>query len=72
MPSNVKQLVNIYQPTLTPVFKGVPLAAVDSKRTRVENIDVSQIKGLHVNHFIISENPVIQKIMLQKILAVTA
>ena len=72
VPSNVKQLVNIYQPTLTPVFKGVPLAAVDSKRTRVENIDVSQIKGLHVNHFIISENPVIQKIMLQKILAVTA
>ena len=70
VPSNVKELLNLYQPTINPVFKGVPLEAVDPKRTLVENIDVSKLKNIHVNHFIISENPEIQKIMLQKVLEV--
>ena len=70
VPSNVKELLNLYQPTINPIFKGVPLEAVDPKRTLVENIDVSKIQNIHVNHFIISENPEIQKIMLQKVLEV--
>ena len=70
VPSNVKELLNLYQPTINPIFKGVPLEAVDPKRTLVENIDFSKIQNIHVNHFIISENPEIQKIMLQKVLEV--
>ncbi|OGV44902.1 MAG: hypothetical protein A3F46_06135 [Legionellales bacterium RIFCSPHIGHO2_12_FULL_42_9] len=70
IPSNVQQVLNLYQPTIDPVFKGVPLEASDPKLTYVENINVSTIKNIRVNHFTISQNSEIQKIMLKKILAV--
>lgn len=70
VPDNVVQVLNLYQPTIDPVFKGVPLQAVDPKLTYVENLNVSTIKTVHVNHFNISQNVEIQDIMLHKILDV--
>ena len=70
IPDNVEEVLNLYQPTIDPVFKGVPLTAADPKATSVENLNVSTIKNVHVNHFTISQNVEIQEIMLQKILAV--
>src|SRR3990167_2360000 len=70
VPNNVAQVLNLYQPTIDPVFKGVPLTAVDPKLTSINNLDVSTIKTIHVNHFNISQNPEIQKIMLHQILTV--
>ena len=70
IPDNVQQVLNLYQPTIDPVFKGVPLQATNSQLTYVENVNVSTIKNVHVNHFNISQNSKIQEIMLKKILAV--
>lgn len=70
IPDNVHQVLNLYQPTIDPVFKGVPLQAADPKLTYVENLNVSTIKNVHVNHFTISQNVEIQEIMLKKIMAV--
>ncbi len=70
VPGNVKEVLNLYQPTIDPVFRGVPLEAMDPQSTLIKNLDVSTIKSIHVNHFNISQNTTIQDIMIHKILDV--
>lgn len=70
VPPNVKQVLNLYKPAFVPMFSGLKIKAVDPEFTYVDNFDVSRIKDVYVNHFTIDKNKEIQKIMLQKVLAV--
>lgn len=68
VPPNVLHVVNIYKPSHLPLFSGLMVKAMDPEKTLVENINVYDIKGIDVNHFNITGNAEIQKIMLDKIL----
>lgn len=72
IPPNVKMALNLYQPSpiFVPMFSGLKVKAMDPHQTKIENIDVSTIEGISVNHFTIDKNTEVQKIMLQHILAV--
>lgn len=69
VPPNVSHVVNIYKPSHLPLFRGLKVKVMDSKKTTLENINVNKIKDIHVNHFSIDSNSKVQAIMLAKILA---
>lgn len=69
VPSNVKEVLNIYKPALVPMFSGLKLKAADPQRTHINNFNVTTIKEVSVNHFTIDKNNKIQEIMLEKVLA---
>ena len=69
---NVKYVLNIYKPSFVPMFSGLRVRAIDPTRTQVENLNVDTIKEVGVNHFTIDKHEVIQKIMIEKILAAIA
>jgi pimeloyl-ACP methyl ester carboxylesterase len=68
VPSNVRQVVNIYKPSFVPLFSGMRIKAMDPSHTKVENIDVDHLGSVKVNHFTIEKNKEIQKLMLEKTL----
>lgn len=70
VPPNVKEVLNIYKPGFVPMLSGLKVTAIDPQRTHVENLNVNTIKALHVNHFTIDKKPEIQKIMLDRVLAI--
>lgn len=68
IPSNVEHSLNIYKPSCVPMLSGLRVKAVDSKRTRVENINIENLKGVNANHLTIDSNRVVQKLMVDQIL----
>lgn len=70
IPPNVRYALNLYKPSFLPLFSGLKIEAQDAEFTYINNLDVSKIKNLYVNHFTIDKKPEIQKIMLEKVLAV--
>ena len=72
IPPNVKKVLNLHQSSLVyvPLFNGLMVKAEDPTLTYVENVDVSKIKNISVNHFTIDKNQAVQDIMLRDIMAV--
>lgn len=64
VPPNVQEAVNFYKSGFVPMFSGLKLKAVDPSKTKIENIDAAT---LHVNHFTIDKNTVVQQMILEKI-----
>lgn len=69
VPANVKQVVNIYRPSFVPLFSGQRLQALCPQCTHIENINVTTLKNMDVNHFTIDGNKQVQKLMTEKVLA---
>jgi len=67
VPPNVKEAVNFYKSGYVPMFSGLKLRAVDPNKTHLENIDANTLKDMGVNHFTIDKNPIVQKMILEKI-----
>lgn len=67
VPPNVKHAMNFYKQGYVPMFSGLRLRAVDPVKTRVDNIDVTTLKGVKVNHFTIDKDPVVQAMMMAEI-----
>ncbi len=72
VPPNVKKAINFYKTGYVPMFSGLKLRAADPARTAVENINADQLMNIHVNHFTIDKNPVIQEMILEQIKKVVA
>ncbi|KTD18297.1 hypothetical protein [Legionella jordanis] len=70
VPPNVKYVLNLYKPAYVPMLSGLKVKAEDPEFTYINNFDVSQLKGIYVNHFTIDKHKEIQKIMLENVLAV--
>ncbi|MDX1838653.1 hypothetical protein DIZ81_12440 [Legionella taurinensis] len=70
VPPNVKHVINLYKPSFVPMFSGLRVKAADPRYTQVDNIDVTTLKNVGVNHFTIEKNKEIQQLMLNNILAV--
>ncbi|ARG98019.1 hypothetical protein [Legionella micdadei] len=69
VPPNVKHVLNIYKPSFVPMFSGLRVKAMDPKRTTIENLNVSTLKTVAVNHFTIDKNEEIQNLMVNRSLA---
>jgi hypothetical protein len=69
VPPNVKYALNLYKPALVPMLSGLKVKAEDPEFTYVNNLDVSKLNNINVNHFTIDKNKQIQKIMLESVLA---
>lgn len=69
VPPNVKETYNLYKPSFVPMFSGKKVKPM-MPDTRIENSDVTKLKGLYVNHFTIDKHSATQQIMLEKVLAV--
>lgn len=69
VPPNVKHVLNIFKPSFVPLFSGLRVRAMDPVQTKIENIDVTSIENLKVNHFTIDKNAEIQRLMLVRVLA---
>lgn len=67
VPANVKQALNVYQPGYVPMFSGLKLKAVNPKVTSIHNVDVTDLKGVHVNHFTIDKHQVVQEMILAQV-----
>jgi pimeloyl-ACP methyl ester carboxylesterase len=75
IPPNVKRCVNFYksQPgrDVVPIFRGVPVRAVDPVRTRVTNIDLrtsgASEDAQPISHFNISATTTVQEMVLAEI-----
>lgn len=68
--ANVKHVINLYTPGYIPMLSGQVLVAASSQSTRIDNIDVSHINGVAVNHLTIDKHNAIQALMLKNVLAV--
>lgn len=68
IPSNVEYSLNIYKPSFVPMLSGLRVKAVDSQHTRVDNINIENIKGAHANHLTIDSNRAVQKLMVDQTL----
>jgi len=51
------------------MFTGLKVRAEEPEFTSVDNIDVSHLKNISVNHFTIDKNKEVQKIMLEHVLS---
>lgn len=71
VPPNVKHAMNFYKEGYVPMFSGLKLKAVDAVKTQIDNIDVTQLKGVSVNHFTIDKNPVVQAMIMEEVKKVT-
>ncbi|MDP3705429.1 MAG: hypothetical protein Q8R24_05915 [Legionellaceae bacterium] len=69
IPPNVKHAFNLYKPSFVPLFSGLTVRAEDPQKTWLENINIEKINDVNVNHFTIDSHDVVQKMMLQKVLA---
>ncbi|MFI4962938.1 MAG: hypothetical protein ACHP6H_03675 [Legionellales bacterium] len=67
VPPNVKEALNMYKSGYVPMFSGLKLRAVNPNVTHIENVDVTQLKGVHVNHFTIDKDEVVQAMILDKV-----
>ncbi len=67
VPPNVKHVLNIYKTGYVPMFSGLKLRAVDPRVTQIENINVDDLKGVHVNHFTIEKNQLVQAMILDEV-----
>ncbi len=68
VPPNVKEVYNIYKPSYIPFFSGQKVKAMDPYVTKVTNLNVGNM-GAHVNHWTITLDQEIRKLMDEKILA---
>jgi hypothetical protein len=68
--TNVKHAINLYTPGYVPLFSGLILHAVNPQVTQVDNIDISKLPGVSVNHFTIDKSDAVQNLMLTNVLAV--
>ena len=71
VPPNVKHAMNFYKPSYVPMFSVLKLRAIDPAKTHLENINVSTLKGVAVNHFTIDKDPVVQTMILDEVKKVT-
>ncbi|MGC1182713.1 hypothetical protein [Legionella sp.] len=71
VPPNVKHAMNFYKPGYVPMFSGLKLKAVDPDKTFIENINVTELKGVKVNHFTIDKDPVVQAMIMKEVKKVT-
>ncbi|MDI1352666.1 MAG: hypothetical protein PSV35_07870 [bacterium] len=67
VPTNVHYALNIYKPGYVPMFSGLKLRAVDPTKTIIENINVTHLKGITVNHFTIDKDPLVQALILERV-----
>lgn len=71
VPPNVIHAMNFYKPGYVPMFSGLKLRAVDPGKTQVENINVTKLNGVAVNHFTIDKDPVVQGMIMKEVKKVT-
>lgn len=69
VPPNVKYVLNVYKPSFVPLFSGQRVKVMDPAYTKIDNVNVDAIKTVSVNHFTIDKNALIQKMMIDKIVA---
>jgi hypothetical protein len=67
VPPNVKHAMNFYKPGYVPMFSGLQLKAVDREKTYIDNVNVTKIKGVEVNHFTIDKDPVVQAMIMDEV-----
>lgn len=67
VPPNVAHAMNFYKSGYVPMFSGLKLRAADPSKTRIENIDVTTLKGVNVNHFTIDKDNLVQKMIVEEI-----
>lgn len=67
VPPNVKYAMNFYKPSFVPMFSGLRLKAVDPEKTRIDNINVTTVKGIKVNHFTIDKDPIVQAMIMKEV-----
>jgi hypothetical protein len=67
VPSNVRYAMNFYKPGYVPMFSGLKLKAVDPQKTRIDNINVTTLKGITVNHFTIDKDPIVQAMIMKEV-----
>lgn len=72
VPPNVKHVMNFYKSGYVPMFSGLRVRAVNPGTTRVENINVVDLKGVAVNHFTIDKDPVVQAMIMEEVKKVTS
>lgn len=72
VPPNVKKVLNLYKPSFVPMFSGLQIRAMNPGKTKVENLDVTTLKTIDVNHFTIDKHEEVQRIMLESTLAAIA
>ncbi|WP_347571701.1 hypothetical protein [Legionella sp.] len=72
VPANVKHAMNFYKTGYVPMFSGLKLRAVDPAKTQIDNIDVTKIKGVTVNHFTIDKHPLVQAMIMEEVKKVTS
>lgn len=67
VPPNVRYAMNFYKPSFVPMFSGLRLKAVDPENTRIDNINVTTIEGMEVNHFTIDKDPIVQAMIMKEV-----
>lgn len=67
VPPNVKEALNVYKPSFVPMFSGLKLRAVNPQKTLIHNVNTNSLNGVHVNHFTLDKDPVVQALILKKI-----
>lgn len=67
VPGNVQHALNIYKPGFVPMFSGLKLKAVNPSSTRIDNINVNELKNIHVNHFTIDKDEKLKEIILTEV-----
>ena len=68
IPPNVCRAINFYKSSFVPLLSGLRVRADNPQRTHLENIDVTRLPGVKVNHFNIDSSPVIQQRMLKEVI----
>ena len=68
VPANVSRVLNIYKPSFIPLFSGLIVKAMDTKKTQVENVKIDNLGYGNINHFTIDGNQNVQQLMLEQIL----
>lgn len=72
VPPNVKHALNFYKPGFVPMFSGLQLKAVNPEQTHIDNINVTTIKGINVNHFTIDKDSLVQAMIMDEVKKVLA
>ena len=72
VPPNVKHAMNFYKPGFVPMFSGLKLRDVNPEQTHIDNINVTKIKGIQVNHFTIDKDPVVQAMIMDEVKKVSS
>lgn len=67
IPANVKHAINFYKHGYVPMLSGLKVVAVNPATTKVDNIDVTTLKGVQVNHFTIDKNPSVQAMIMAEV-----